>query len=203
MRITVLGASGKTGTEIVKQALTAGHVVYAVTHHGDGFETSPNLHVIVGDATDPSIITQASEDSDVILSVLGAASNKATVMTDATKAVIEASKLTGCKRFILMSSFIVEASHLKGIVKMGGSMMKGMVKDKSTSENQIRSSDLDWTIVYATRLTSQPKGSGLRVLSETEKLSLKNKIARADVAAFMLQVAEQNAYVREEVTISQ
>lgn len=203
MKITVLGASGKTGAEVIKQAVTAGHIVYAVTRHGDGFEGSPNVHVIVGDATDPSIIIQASKDSDAILSVLGATSNKSTVMTDTTKAIIEASESTGHKRLILMSSFTVEATRLKGIVKMAGSVMKGMIGDKSTSENHLRSSDLNWTIVHATRLTNQPKGSGLRVLPETEKLSMKDKVARADVAAFMLQEAEQSAYIRKEVTISQ
>jgi uncharacterized protein YbjT (DUF2867 family) len=203
MKITVLGASGKTGTEIVAQALAIGHVVYAVSRHRDGFEDNPNLHVIVGDATDSSVIIQASEDSDAILCVLGTTSNKSTVITDAVKATIVASKSTGCKRFILMSSFTVEAKRLKGPVKMAGVVMKGMISDKVTSENHVRSSDLDWTLIYATRLTNQPKGSGVRALSDTEKLSLKNKIARADVAAFMLREAEQNAYIRREVTISQ
>ena len=54
---------------------------------------------------------------------------KSTVMIDAAKAVISASKATGRKRLIVMSSFAVETDRLKGITKLMGGMMKGMVGD--------------------------------------------------------------------------
>ena len=202
MKVTVLGANGKTGVEVVKQALEAGHSVVGVVRENSNLESNPKLTVVVGDATDPAVIAKASKDSDVIISTLGAKSMKSTVMTDAAKAVITASKATGRKRFIVMSSFAVETGRLKGITKLMGGMMKGMVDDKTNSENLLRASNLDWTIVYATALTNQPKGSGLRVLSSDEKISMKNKIARADVASFMLEEAKKNAYVKKEVTIS-
>jgi putative NADH-flavin reductase len=203
MNITVLGANGKTGIEVVRQALAAGHSVVGVVRHEGGLESNPDLSIVIGDVTDSKVIAQASKDSDVLISTLGSASNRSTLMTDTVKAVIEASKITGRKRLILMSSFAVESDHLKGAVKMIPIMIKGMLGDKTASENLLRGSDLDWTIVYAARLTTQPKGSGLRVVPETEKISLKSKIARADVAAFMLEEAEKNAYVSTDVTISQ
>ena len=203
MRVTILGANGKTGREVVKQALAAGHTVYGVVRREGGLRGSPNLHAVIGDATDTNVIVQASRGSDVIISALGTKSNKSTVITDAVKAVIAASKMTGCKRFILMSAFTVETERLTGPVKLMSGALKGMTDDKSTSENLLRNSPLDWTIVYPTRLTNQPKGSGLRVISETEKLGMKHTIARADVAAFMLGEAEKNAYLKKEVTISQ
>jgi putative NADH-flavin reductase len=203
MKITVLGANGKTGIEVVKQALAAGHEVVGVAMQDSGVVSNPKLTTVVGDATDAKVIAKASKYSDVIISTLGATSVKSTLMTDAVRAVIAASATTGRKRFILMSSFVVESDRLKGMVKMMGGMMKGMVGDKTESENLVRNSNLDWTIVYATRLTTQPKGAGLRVVPEAEKITMSNKIARADVAAFMLEEAQKNAYVKAEVTISQ
>jgi putative NADH-flavin reductase len=203
MKITVLGAAGKTGIEVVRQALAAGHSVVGVVRQADGVKAHQNLTLVIGDATNPQDIARASKDSDVIMSTLGTTSMQSTLMTDAVKAVIAASKVTGCKRFILMSSFAVEKDRLAGVAKMVSAMMKGVVNDKSTSESLIRSSDLDWTIVYAARLTTQPKGSGLRIMPETEKIRISHKIARADVAAFMLQEAENNAYVKADVTIAQ
>ena len=203
MKITVLGATGKTGVEVVKQALEAGHSVVGVVRSLDGLEGKPNLTFIVGDVTDPTVIAEASKDSDVIISTLGTTSMKSTLMADAVKAVITASGQTGCKRFILLSSFIVKPAHLKGVVRLAGGMMRGIIDDKSTSEDLIRTSGLDWTIVYAARLTTQPKGSGSRVLLEAEKIGLGAKIGRADVAAYMLAEAMNNAYVKAEITIAQ
>lgn len=203
MNITVLGANGRTGVEVVKQALLAGHKVYGVVREVGGLDDHPNLTVIVGDATDPALIAKASKNSDVIISTLGATSNKSTLMTDAVKAVIAASKKTGHKRFILMSSFAVESNRLKGAMKLVTGLMKGMIDDKTTSEKVVKASNLDWTIMYATRLTNQPKGSGVRVLPAAEKIGLSHKIARADVAAWVLQEAGKNAYKKKEVTISQ
>jgi uncharacterized protein YbjT (DUF2867 family) len=203
LKVTVLGATGKTGIEAVQQALEAGHSVVGLARKNDGLESNPNLTIVVGDATNPADIVKASHDSDVIISTLGSSSLKSTLMTDAVKAVIAASEITGRKRFILLSSFEVEKERLKGAARVMSGVLKGVIDDKSASENLVRSSDLDWTILYATRLTEQSKGSGLRVVPEAEKIGLSNKIARADVAAFMLEAAEHNAYVKAEVTIAQ
>jgi putative NADH-flavin reductase len=203
MKITILGANGRTGTELVKQALAAGHSVHGIVRENNGLEENPNLTIFVGDATDPNVVTLASKGSDVIISTLGAMTNRSTVMTDSVKAVIAASVITGLKRFILMSSFAVEENRLKSGLKLVAGMMHGIISDKTNSEKLVRNSDLDWTIVYATRLTSQSKGSGLRIVSEGEKIGINNKIARADVAAWILKEAEENVHVKADVTISQ
>jgi putative NADH-flavin reductase len=202
MIITVLGANGKTGSEVVKQALAAGHTVNALIR-SDALPRQKNLNVFVGDATNTKNIANASKGSDVIISTLGASSSKSTLMTDAVTAVIAASKTTGVKRFILMSSFAIRTDRLRGAAKLMAAMMKGMTNDKTNSEEMIKKSKLDWTIVYPTVLTKQPQGSGLRVVSENEKLGMKNKIARADVATWMIEEAEKDMYVKADVTISQ
>ena len=201
MKVTVLGANGKTGVEVVKQALAAGHTVNALVRSTPQSEQK-NLNVFIGDATDVKTVADASKGSDVIISTLGTNSNKSTLMTDAIAAVLVASKATGVRRFILMSSFAVHPDRLKGGAKLMMKILSGMTKDKTNSENMIRKSTLDWTIVYPTILTNQPKGSGLRVVSESEKIGMKNKIARADVAAWMVHEAEKNEFVRADVTLS-
>jgi putative NADH-flavin reductase len=201
MIITVLGARGRTGNEVVEQALAAGHKVNALIRNGS-LPEQKNLNVFIGDATDSMAIVNASNDSDVIVSTLGATSAKSTLMSDSVKAVIAASESTGVERFILMSSFVVQPNQLKSVTKLMTGMMGGMVSDKTNSEELVRKSNLDWTIVYPTVLTNQPKGSGLRVVPENEKVGMSNKIARADVAAWILKEAEANAYNKARVTIS-
>jgi putative NADH-flavin reductase len=142
MNITVLGANGKTGLEVVRQALAAGHNVFGVVHHTGALEDNPNLHIIVGDATDTAVIADASKGSDVIISTLGTTSNSSQLMTNAAKAVIAAGQVTGCKRYIIMSAFIAKPASLAPTIKLASSvLMKGMVKDKIESEQLVKTSD--------------------------------------------------------------
>jgi len=201
MNITVLGASGKTGSEIVNQALAAGHSVTAIVRRPESIESKTNLKVVVGDVTNQKDIAKISKGTDVIVSALGAMGG--TLMTDTVTAVIAASKVTGVKRFILMSSFMVRKDQLTGGTKLMSNMLMGKaVADKSTSEDLLRSSDLDWTIVYPTGLSNKDKSANVRVVSSSEKLSMKNGISRADVAAWILKEAKANAYVKAEAVIT-
>ena len=51
MNLTVLGATGPTGTQLVEQALAAGHHVTALARSPEKLTiTNPNLHVVQGDA---------------------------------------------------------------------------------------------------------------------------------------------------------
>jgi uncharacterized protein YbjT (DUF2867 family) len=201
MIITVLGANGKTGQEIVNQALQAGHTVHALVRRADAITERPNLKIFVGDAAKTKDIVRASDGTSTIISALGAMSG--TLMTDAITAVIAASKTTGTKRFILMSSFAVRKEQLgSGTKLLTGLLMSKAVGDKSNSEELLRTSDLDWTIVYPTALTSSPAGAAIRIVADNEKLGMKNKIARADVAKWILNESQNNAFVRKDAVIT-
>ncbi len=55
MNLVVLGATGGTGRLVVEQALAAGHTVTALVRSPEKLTLrNPNLHVIAGQATDPS-----------------------------------------------------------------------------------------------------------------------------------------------------
>ena len=70
MIIVVLGAAGKTGQEVVNQALAAGHRVHALVRRADGMAARANLEVFVGDATRAKDVAGASRGADVIISAL-------------------------------------------------------------------------------------------------------------------------------------
>ena len=202
MVITVLGGNGQTGVVLVKQALAAGHDVHSLVHHDNGLEKQPKLAIFVGDATKPEDVVNASKGSDLIISVLGTNSAKSSLMTDAIQAVIAASETTGVKRFILMSNFAAGENQLGGGLKLVGGLAKRVFKDKITSEDILRSSDLDWTIVHATRLTDDQKDTHARVVSPSEKITASDSISRAAVATWMLNEAKRNAHSKGSVTIS-
>ena len=200
MNLTVLGAAGATGVPLVEQALAAGHQVTALARSGQKVTIiNSNLHVVQGDATDRAVVSQALKGADAVISVLGA---RGPVIAEATRALVAAADQTGPDRIVMLSSFAVARDRLKPVSKFVTRIAMGsQVKDKTAGEEVLRASGLDWTIVYATKLTNGPKTEP-RVVPETEKVGMSQRISRADVGSFLLQAATDGLYSRRDVIIT-
>src|ERR1700745_340900 len=111
MIITVLGATGQTGQEVVKQAIEDGHTVHALVRTPEALPARPGLHISIGDATRSPDVVEASRGTDVVISALGTGLGKSSVMTDSVQAIVKACAKTGVKRFILVSSYVVGAAQ--------------------------------------------------------------------------------------------
>ena len=200
MNLTVLGAAGATGVPLVEQAIAAGHQVTALARSAENLTlTSPNLHVVQGDATDRAVVSEAMKGADAVISVLGA---RGPVMAEATRAVVAAAEQAGPDRILMLSSFAVARDRLKPVSRLVTRMAMGsQIKDKTAGEEVLRASGLDWTIVYATKLTNGPRTEP-RVVPETEKVGMSQTISRADLASFLLQAATNGLYSRRDVIIT-
>ena len=200
MNITVLGAAGATGVPLVEQALAAGHEVTALVRSGPTLAiASPDLHVVEGDATDRAVLAQAMKGADAVVSVLG---SRRPVIADATRAVVAVAKESGPERVVMLSTFAVERDRLTPVSKLlTGMAMRDQIKDKLAGEELLRASGLDWTIVYATKLTNGSKAEAT-VVPETRKVGISQTISRASVAAFLLEAATNGSYSRRGVLVS-
>jgi uncharacterized protein YbjT (DUF2867 family) len=137
--------------------------------------------------------------ADAVISTLGAIGP---VIAEATRAVVAVAKQEGPQRIVMMSSFAVARDRLTPANKLLTRMAMGrQIKDKTTGEEALRGSGLDWTIVYATKLTNGPKTEPT-VVPETTKVGVSHKISRADVASFLLQAATDGLYSRRAVIIT-
>jgi uncharacterized protein YbjT (DUF2867 family) len=201
MNLVVLGATGGTGRLVVEQALAAGHTVTALVRSPEKLAArNPNLHVVAGQATDPSAVARALEGADALISTLGGGGS---VISDSTRAIVEAAHRAGVRRVILLSSFLVERDRFNPVSRLlTGVAMSSMIKDKSAGEKALRESNLDWTIVYASSLTDGPGGGNVAVLAERDRWTFSHRIARADVAAWLLRAATSPETSRRTVSIT-
>ncbi len=201
MKLALLGATGGTGRLVVEQALATGHMVTALVRSPEKLTLrNPNLHVVAGQATDPSAVSRALDGADALISTLGGTGS---VISDATQAIVDAAPKAGVSRVVVLSSFLVERDRFDPVTRLlTGLAMGSMIKDKSAGEKALRDSDLDWTIVYASGLTDGPAGGSVAVLSEGSRWSLSNRIARADVAAWLIQAATSPQTSRRAVSIT-
>jgi hypothetical protein len=144
--------------------------------------------VIAGQATDPSAVSRALDGADALISTLG---GNGSLISDSTQAIIDAAPKAGVSRAVVLSSFLVRFDPVTRLLT--GLAMGSMIKDKSAGEKALRGSDLDWTIVYASALTDGPPSGSVVVLTEGHKWSLSHRIARVDVAAWLVQGGHQSS----------
>jgi uncharacterized protein YbjT (DUF2867 family) len=204
MNIVILGANGKTGTKLAAQAIDDGHRVTAFvrTKGKLGRSGSAEFTEVVGDARVTADLAKAFVGQDAVLSVLGSMKGSDELQRRASAAIAAAARETGVSRVVALASFMLAPNYKADFMgKLVGGLMKGMLADAQAGEEALRRSNLDWTIVYATRLDKARAGSPIRIIPLTETVSAKNGIARADVARFMLGELVK-AHSRSEVVIT-
>ncbi|PNG24121.1 NAD(P)-dependent oxidoreductase [Streptomyces cahuitamycinicus] len=207
MKLLILGATGPTGRHVVDLALRSGDSVTTLVRDPSALgDLTEKVTPFTGDATSHRDIVAAAAGQDAIVSALGRGSSVRAdgLFTQASAAVIGAAKEAGISRLVWLSSFGVgetfdrSSAAQKTIFR---TLLRSIYADKRIADDRIRSSGLDWTVVYPTRLTHGPaKGT----YSADDRLPMKGNptISRADVAAFMHQAAHGSEWLHRSPVIS-
>lgn len=207
-KILVFGATGALGRQILRQGLEAGANVTAFVRDPRRLTlTHENLRSVAGDATcDRETVAAAIRGQDAVISALGNGTSLRTdgLMQRCLLAIRLGMQNTYVKRLIVTSAFGVGESVNDAPVLMRvlyRLLMKQVFEDKAASEDQLRSSDLDWTIVYPVMLTNGPRTESYRV---GEKMALNGfaTISRADVADFILKQLADRSFLRKTAVVS-
>lgn len=205
MKIAVFGATGGTGSEIVKQALERGHVVTAFVRNPDKMMVkNERLTIVKGDIHNVKDVEQGVLGQDAVICALGARDLKSTMIrTEGTINIIEAMKRDNVKRLFVISSMGVGESWntISLINKVFlSTLLKSTRKDHEAQEAAVKTSGLDWTIIRPSGLTNEPRTGNYRV---GENIRAKTyQISRGDVADLILNDLEKRAWVCKAVTIT-
>ncbi|WP_378734464.1 NAD(P)-dependent oxidoreductase [Nocardia brasiliensis] len=206
MKLVVFGATGTVGRLVVEQALEAGHEVTAFTRNASGItQRHDRLRVVEGDVLDTGSVQRAVADQDAVLVALGDG-RKGIVRAAGTRAIIEAMNRTGVKRLICQSTLGVGDSrpNLNFLWKhlLFGMLLRRAYADHVAQEAFVRASDLDWTIVRPSAFTDGPRTGSFRRGFPGDERGLTLKIARADIADFMLEQLTDSTYLHQAPGIS-
>lgn len=207
MKVLVLGAGGKTGGAVVQQAVAAGHQVTAFVHHAGNYHGPAEVTVKGGDATDASAVAAAVAGQDAVIDTIGGKTpykSNVTLEGDVAKAIIAAMQRHGVRRLLVTSSVGVGDSvgsanaFLRILLK---TFLRGSNADKAAMERDVEASGLDWTIARPAVLTDDPVTGDVRVFNSAtgEKA---HKIARADLAAWLVAQLDNSDYVHRTVTLA-
>ncbi len=106
LKVTVFGATGKTGRYLIAEALQRDIDVTVLARPSSSFEDS-NVRVVRGELTDRALLKEAIRGADAVLSALGPTTlphPKDLPITRATDALVSAMKQVGVKRLIAVST---------------------------------------------------------------------------------------------------
>ncbi len=210
MRIAVFGANGPTGRLLTGQALAAGHQVAAVTRRPDSFPLHHDrLDVVGADVLDPVAVDGAVSEQDAVLSTLGVPSGKEPISTYSrgVSNIVAAMKRHRVRRLAVVSSsgvdphsysdggFLFNRVLLPYVTRVLG---KTLYDDMRRMETLVRASDLDWTIVRPNGLYHLPSVTGYTLV---EGHADGRFTARADLAASMLALLDDDRYLRTTVSV--
>jgi putative NADH-flavin reductase len=209
MRLTVFGATGRIGQEIVQQALAADHEVMAVVRDPSRFTiTSPGLQVFRADLKEGESLREAVAGRDAVLSGLGARKRgDAGIAATLTRSVLWAMEAEGTRRLLVVSAApLGEAAEReplldRAIMGMINSLLKPVYDDLRAMEADLAGSATDWTSVRPPRLLNKPLTGTYRTVVGGNPPSGRT-IGRADVAHAMLSMVDDAATVKQGVGVA-
>lgn len=206
MKLVIFGATGSVGILLVKQALEQGHTVTAFTRSPEKLSAlvHSRLAIFKGDILDAAAVEKAIKGQECVLCVIGDG-NKGGVRAAGTKNIISAMKRTGVKRLICETTLGLGDSkgNLNLLWKViFGVFVRKAFKDHEVQEQHLFGSQLDFTIVRPSAFIDGERTGRYKVGFDAKAKGLSLKIARADVADFMLKQVPDQRYIRKPVSIS-
>lgn len=205
MKILVLGATGGTGRLIVRDAAAKGHSVVALVRSKASADLQ-GAFLVEGDARDEATLARAVDGCDAVVSALGTGMGrrKVDLLTVATRALVPAMTRKGVRRLVCVSALGVGDSRGHGgfvFDRLFQPLLLGQAyKDKERQEAAIRASALDWVVVRPARLTDDPARGSVRAFTDLARVH-GGKIARADVAQFVVEQLTTDTYLRRTPVI--
>ena len=208
MKLLVLGATGGTGLEVLRQGLAQGHDIAAFVRDPAKLQLADaRLQVVAGTLPgDAAALEAALAGRDAVICSLGVrnAFKSGGLIEGAMRVLVPAMARAGVRRLLLLSANGVGETHRRSPLLpriLYRLLLSDIFADKAAGEAIVRASGLEWTIAYPTLLTNGPRTGRYRA-GETLELSGMPKIARADVADFLLRELAAREFVRKGVVLS-
>ena len=198
MRLAVAGASGRTGSQVVAQALERGHQVTAlarrpeeVSHHHDRL-VSVGADILDGDRLDEVLC-----GADAVVSAIGVGSSRrpTTVYSDGTGNVLRAMRHNDVMRLAVVSAAPVGPREQQPFLERRLAMpildriFGATYSDMRRMEELLNGCDRSWVALRPPRLVDKPATGHYRI--DSRPLPHGRKISIPDLATALLDAVDQ------------
>jgi putative NADH-flavin reductase len=214
--ILLLGATGRTGKQVLKYALDNGYSVTALVRSPAKItEQSERLTVIEGFPTNIDDVRNAIKDCDRVISALNPISEKdlasfkriksPRILEKSITNAIECMQENGIRKVAVVSSIGIGDTYLLSpwFMRMLGKItnFRNSYSDHNAQEVLLMKSDLDWVITRPVALNNNEVLQNLVI--DYEKKPSPFKISRKQLAKFLVDSLEQETYFKKAVILSE
>jgi putative NADH-flavin reductase len=208
MKLTIFGATGRTGQHLLRQALQAGHQVTVLVRDPAKLAASDaRVRVVKGSLQDTACVDQAVAGADAVISVLGPSNNQPSFdISRGMGLIIQAMKAHGVQRLVISAGAGVgDPGDAPGLFNRVMNVLlkataKNVYEDMLRTVALVRESGLDWTVVRVPMLTDAAATGQVRVGMVGKGMG--PRISRADMADFLLKQAASKEFSGKAPAIS-
>jgi putative NADH-flavin reductase len=196
VRITVFGATGRTGSLVVRGATERGHEVAALVRDRSRLTGDESFRVVHGDARDLVSVQEAVRDADAVVSVLAivAGTEPTTEISDVTRTIVDAMSRARIDRLVLTTNSTV--FHERDVAEP----YRVVAEEHRRNLATLSASDRAWTVIAPGFLTDDP-GTG-EYQATVGAAAPERSISRADLALVVLDALERDDWIGHAVGVS-
>jgi len=199
MKILVLGATGKTGREVIDLALQRGHEVTAYVRSPHKVQrTDRRLRIERGDALDPVRLAEVLVGCDAVISVLGQPARQAlrpsTFMTETAAVMVSAMKRAKVSRLAILSAAVLfpQRGLFYAFFRW---LLRHHARDLTTMEAVVMASALQWTVARPPRLVTGSNEASRTAVGALPERSF--SVSFRAVARCLVEAVETDAHPRQ------
>jgi putative NADH-flavin reductase len=202
VKITVVGATGRTARHVLAEGGRRGHELTALTRRPRALDDPAALAAAIeGDGRDPHAVRKAIDGADAVISTVpGAVRNDPHRLADVTGVLTQAMADLGVRRLVVTSVYPIIVDDPPLSMAILRRLLATPYADNAAMERLVAASGLDWTIARLNRLTNKPATG--RARTSRGLLAKPRAIARADVAAVLLDIVADPTLARTAINVA-
>lgn len=199
MNVSVLGASGQAGSEIIKELAARGHHVLAIARKPEAIPKAPGVIAKASDASDPAALAALIRGTDAVISALHFDIPAATLLSALKQAGVKRLLVTGgaASLEVAPGKLLIDTPDFpeewKPIARPGIVFLDALRKEK----------EIDWTFFSPAALLFKGPRLGHFRLGRNQLVTDaagESKISFADYAIAMVDELEQHRHSRARFT---
>lgn len=211
MKITIIGATGFVGPEIVREALSRGHQVTAVSRSAQKLPAEEGLTRAEGDIYDTAWLSGVLHGQDAAISAFNPGWSESDLydkFTRGSQHILQAIKQSGVKRLLVVggagSLEVAPGVELVDTPAFPANIKPGALAARALRNHlQTEGDALDWTYLSPAALLEPGPRTGQFRLGTTSLLMQgehPTSISVADLAVAILDEIEQPQHIRQQFT---
>lgn len=210
---TNLQPSWPFGTYNVEQALDRGHAVRVLARDPDKAARllpadAEALSVVAGDATDGAALRKTLTGVSAVVDVTGPVKGgPKDLRGQVIRVLLPAMRAQGVRRLVLLTGAGVRVEGdgptvadraIRGVMRL---LQPEILADGQAAVAAVTTSDLDWTVVRAPRLTDADAKGSIRTAAHVGG-GTGTTLGRSDLASFLIDEVEQGRWTRKAPVVS-